>query len=75
MSVGMVKTAFREWKTMLTGKLNLNLKKKPIKTPVWSVASCFANMDNEQSRYKENELCGNMEIWKVMETDTLNKVE
>ena len=33
-----MKTAFGERKTLLTGKLNLNLKKSLMKTPVWSVA-------------------------------------
>jgi len=51
----MAKTTFRERKTQLTGKLNLNLKKRLTKTLVWSVALYAAKHAtmSDQSRYKD----------------------
>jgi len=50
----------------LTGKLNLNLKKKPIKFKVASVGRgfiSFRNTDNDRSRCKENRSYRNIVIW------------
>jgi hypothetical protein len=40
--IAMAKTAFNKKKTLLTGKLDLNLRKKLVKCYIWSIALCGA---------------------------------
>jgi hypothetical protein len=38
----MAKAAFNRKKTLFTSKLDLNLRKKPVKCSIWSIAFCGA---------------------------------
>ena len=40
--IAMVEASFNKSKTLFTRKLDLNLRKKPVKCCVWSVALCGA---------------------------------
>jgi len=40
--ISMAKVAFNKKKTLFTSKLDLNLRKKPVKCYIWSMALCGA---------------------------------
>jgi hypothetical protein len=46
----MAKTAFNKRKTLLTSKLDLELKKKRVKCYIWSIALYVGNLDSSETR-------------------------
>jgi hypothetical protein len=62
-----VKAAFNKTKTLFTGKLDLNLRKKLVKCYIWSIALYGAQtwtLRKVDQKYLESFECGAGEGWK-----------
>ena len=57
----MAKAAFSKRKTLFTGTLGLNLRKKLVKCYIWSIALCGA--ETGTVRALDNKELGNFEMW------------
>jgi len=70
----MAKTAFKKGNILLTSKLDLNLRMKPMKYYIWSIAWCGSEcwtLCKADQKYSENfEIC----CWRRMENIIWTKI-